>query len=159
MDLSDKNLNKLAWAMCAMFFVYALWEQFAPMAAPGKAEFTQAQILSLSSDASAQEQACQLYADAVRAGNKEAAFGLSDCIGKSEKGTDASRRALRYAVLTLAMDAIPNQSEEKKGRDAAAERLALGCTPEEIQQAQKINVIEVLQGEVSVLDFALRALK
>ena len=80
---------------------------------------------------------------------KEAAFGLANCIGQSKEGNAVSRRALRYAVLTVAMEA------PRGTRDAKSERDALGCTPAEIKEAEKIDVVS----EMSVLDYALSALK
>lgn len=153
MNPQDKNLNKLAVIGVAMFFAYALWEQFSPKPAPGAAELAQAHVLLAQKDAASVEDACRLFGAAVREGNKEAAFGLADCIGQSKEGNAVSRRALRYAVLTVAMEA------PKGKRDAKAERDALGCTPAEIKEAEKIDVVSVLRGEMSVLDYALSALK
>lgn len=161
MNVSDNNLNKLAVAMVGLFFVYALWEQFAPQASPGVAELTKANILVTSTSESDRQEACKLFGQAVRAGNKEAVFGLSDCIGQSKKGTPESRRALQYAVLTMAIPDIlkPDEKPVKSSRDPVAERAALGCTPEEIKEASKIDVVKVLQGEESLTDFVFRALK
>ena len=161
MNVTDNNLNKLAVAMVGLFFVYALWEQFAPQASPGVAELTRANLLIQSSSATDRQEACKLFGSAVRAGNKEAVFGLSDCIGKSDKGTLESRRALQYAVLSMAVPDIlkPDEKPVKATRDALAERNALGCTDQEIAEAKKIDVVKVLQGEESLTDFVFRALK
>lgn len=161
MNVTDNNLNKLAVAMVGIFFVYALWEQFAPQASPGVAELAQANLLMTSTSAADRQEACKLFGAAVRAGNKEGVFGLSDCIGQSDKGTPESRRALQYAVLTMAIPDVlkPDEKPVKSLRDPVAERAALGCTEQEIAEAKKIDVIKVLQGEESLTDFVFRALK
>ena len=151
MKTDDTNLKKLAFAMTIMFFCDALWEQFAPKATPGVQELARAQVLMASGTAADKVEACKLFGAAVREGNKQAAFGLSDCIGARKEGTEEARRALRYAVLTIALDA------PKGARDAAAERAALGCTPEEIAEANKIDVVQVLLGEMSPTDYMFSA--
>lgn len=158
MQVSDKNMQKLAFAMTGLFFLYALWEQFVPSAAPGVAQFAQANLLAKSDNPADQQKACKLYAEAVREGNREAVFNLSDCIGKNREDTREARM-LRYAVLTMVVPDIlrPDIKPVKSTRNPTAERDALGLTPEEAAKAKKINVIEVLNGEVSPWDYAFRA--
>lgn len=151
MKIDDSNLSKLAIAMTVMLFCYALWEQFAPKATPGVQELARAQVLMATGSQADRAEACKLYGAAVREGNKQAAFGLSDCIGARTEGTEEARRTLRYAVLTIALDA------PKGDRDAAAERAALGCTTEEIAEANKIDVVQILLGEMSPTDYMFSA--
>lgn len=162
MKVEDKYLNKLAVAMVIIFFVYALWEQFAPQFTPGLVPIHRAQMLEKSTDPADRAEACKLYGEALRSGNRTAAFGVSDCIARQKEGSEESRRVLRYAVLSLAvpnlLDADANGRNPGQ-RDALAERDALGCTPDEISRARKLDVYKWLQGEVSVWDFAFSAVK
>lgn len=145
-----KNLDqeKAAQALFVLFLAAALWEQFAPQVEPGMTEYNQAKLV-MKADPSPEEakKACGLFATAVRAGNKDAAFGLSDCIESSFKGTQLERDSLRYAVLTIAMDA------RHETRSARNERDALGLTDEQKKAALKIDVMKILSGNISSLDF------
>lgn len=148
---NDRQLDKIAIVLVAMLVVFALWEQFAPKTAPGKAELIAAQALLQSDSASDHAKACELFGAAVREGNREAAFGLSDCIAKRDNEPEQARRVLRYAVLTLALQ---NPIE---GRDAQQERAALGCSPQEVAQANELDVMRILLGEISPWDYAFSA--
>ena len=72
---------------------------------------------------------------------------MSDCIESSFKGTQLERDSLRYAVLTIAMDA------RHETRSARNERNALGLTNEQKKAALKIDVMKILSGNISSLDF------
>ncbi len=147
--LKNIDQEKAAKVLFILFLAAALWEQFAPHPEPGLTEYNQAKLV-MKSDPSPEDEkkACVLFAEAVKAGNKDAAFGLSDCIGKSKEGTELQRNAIRYAVLTIAMDS------RRETRSARNERDALGLTTEQKKEALKIDVVKVLSGDVTADDFA-----
>lgn len=147
--LKNINQEKAAQILFVLFLAAALWEQFAPQAQPGLMEYNQAKLV-MKSDPSPDEakKACNLFASALKAGNKDAAFGLSDCIAASTSGTQLQRDAIRYALLTMAMDA------RTETRSARNERDALGLTDEQKKEALKLDVIKILSGDISSLDFA-----
>ena len=80
--LKNINQEKAAQVLFVLFLAAALWEQFAPQPEPGMMEYNQAKLV-MKSDPSPEDEkkACNLFATAVRAGSKDAAFGLADCIG------------------------------------------------------------------------------
>ena len=90
--LKNINQEKAAQVLFVLFLAAALWEQFAPQTEPGMMEYNQAKLV-MKSDPSPDDEkkACNLFATAVRAGNKDAAFGLADCIGKSHIGDEIQR--------------------------------------------------------------------
>ena len=143
------NQEKAAQLLFVLFLAAALWEQFAPQAEPGMMEYNQATLV-MKADPSPDEvkKACELFAAAVRAGNKDAAFGLSDCIGNSHNGSELQRNSIRYALLTIAMDA------RHSTRSARNERDALGLTEAQKAEALKLDVLRILSGEFSSLDLA-----
>ena len=146
-----KNLNqeKAAQLLFVLFFVYALWEQFAPQPEPGLLKYNQAKtVMKANPTPEEEKQACNLFARAVQIGSKDAAFGLSDCVAKSLTGTALQRNSIRYALLTLAMDA------RHETRSARNERDALGLTDAQKKEALKLDVLKILSGDVSALDFS-----
>lgn len=144
-----KNINheKAAQVLFVLFLAAALWEQFAPQPEPGLMEYNQAKMV-MKADPSPQEaqKACNLFAAALKAGNKDAAFGLSDCIGRSHSGTELQRNSIRYALLTIAMDA------RHETRSARNERNELGLTDAQKKEALKLDVLKILSGDISSLD-------
>lgn len=146
--LKNINQEKAAQFLFVLFLMAALWEQFAPQAEPGFLEYSQASAV-MKADPSPDEakKACELFAKAVLAGNKDAAFGLSDCIELGKSGTDLQKNSIRYALLTIAMDA------RHETRSARNERDALGLTTEQKKEALKLDVTKILSGDISSLDF------
>ena len=129
--LKNINQEKAAQVLFVLFLAAALWEQFAPQPEPGMMEYNQAKLV-MKSDPSPDDEkkACNLFATAVRAGNKDAAFGLADCISKSHIGDEIQRNSIRYALLTIAMDA------RHETRSARNERTRVDrCTKERSSQA------------------------
>lgn len=74
--LKNINQEKAAQVLFVLFLAAALWEQFAPQPEPGMMEYNQAKLV-MKSDPSPEDEkkACSLFATAVRAGSKDAAFG------------------------------------------------------------------------------------
>ena len=116
--LKNINQEKAAQVLFVLFLAAALWEQFAPQPEPGMMEYNQAKLV-MKSDPSPEDEkkACNLFATAVRAGSKDAAFGLADCIGKSHIGDEIQRNSIRYALLTIAMDARHETRSARNERD------------------------------------------
>ena len=145
-----KNINQenAAQFLFVLFLMAALWEQVAPPAEPGFLEDSQASAV-MKADPSPDEakKACELFAKAVLAGNKDAAFGLADCIERGKSGTALQKNSIRYALLTIAMDA------RHETRSARNERDALGLTTEQKKEALKLDVTKILSGDISSLDF------
>lgn len=147
--LKNINQEKAAQVLFVLFLAAALWEQFAPQAEPGLMEYNQAKLV-MKADPSPEEakKACNLFSTALKAGNKDAAFGLADCIERSTSGTELQRNSIRYALLTIAMDA------RHETRSARNEREALGLTDAQKKEALKLDVLKILSGDVSSLDLA-----
>lgn len=146
---SKKDINKIAWVLFACFFVYAAWLEFSPKPEPGLEALAQANLIMKSSPTPEDvKKACALYAKSTREGNHDAALGLSDCVRDSTSGTEASRKALRYMLLTMAIGA------RHTDRDPEAERKALGMTIDEINEARQINVNRILSGQITAEDLA-----
>ncbi len=148
--LKNINQEKAAQVLFVLFLAAALWEQFAPQPEPGMMEYNQAKLV-MKSDPSPDDEkkACNLFATAVRAGNKDAAFGLADCIGKSHIGDEIQRNSIRYALLTIAMDDARHET-----RSARNERDALGLTDAQKKEALKLDVMKILSGDISALDLS-----
>ena len=66
----------------------------------------------------------------------------------SEAGTETSRKALRYMLLTQAIGA------RNTDRNPEEERKALGLTIDEINEARRINITAILNGDISAEDLA-----
>lgn len=147
--LKNINQEKAAQVLFVLFLAAALWEQFVPQPEPGMMEYNQAKLV-MKSDPSPEDEkkACNLFAAAVRAGSKDAAFGLADCIGKSHIGDEIQRNSIRYALLTIAMDA------RHETRSARNERDALGLTDAQKKEALKLDVMKILSGDISALDLS-----
>lgn len=146
---SKKDINKIAWVLFGCFFVYAAWLEFSPKPEPGVEALAQANLIMKSSPTPEQiKKACALYAQSTREGNHDAALGLSDCVRDSNSGTEASRKALRYMLLTMAIGV------RHTDRNPEEERKALGLTMEEINEARQINVSRILNGEITAEDLA-----
>ena len=147
--LKNINQEKAAQVLFVLFLAAALWEQFAPQPEPGMMEYNQAKLV-MKSDPSPEDEkkACNLFATAVRAGSKDAAFGLADWIGKSHIGDEIQRNSIRYALLTIAMDA------RHETRSARNERDALGLTDAQKKEALKLDVMKILSGDISALDLS-----
>lgn len=149
MQVSSKEKDKVAKILFAGFLIIALWMQFSPQPEPGTQELAKANLIMKSSPTPEDiKQACALYAASVKAGNKTAAIGLSDCVRDSQAGSEASRKALRYMLLTHAIGA------KNTDRKPDAERKALGLTMDEINEARKINIMDILNGKVTSEDLA-----
>ncbi len=122
------------------FVAAAVWYEFGPRGEPQADLIAQADVMSLQSASGAiPESACALYRDALTAGNRLGAWHFSDCIAQSMKGSASDRRALQYAVLSLALEA------EVGGLTGRQKRDALHATDEEIRRADAIDVISVLK--------------
>ena len=146
--LKNINQEKAAQVLFVLFLAAALWEQFAPQPEPGMMEYNQAKLV-MKSDPSPEDEkkACNLFATAVRAGNKDAAFGLADCISKSHIGDEIQRNSIRYALLTIAMDARHETRSARNERDAL-------LTDAQKKEALKLDVMKILSGDISALDLS-----
>ena len=146
---SSKDVDKIAKILFALFLLWALWAEFSPKPEPGAKELSQANLLMKSASTPEDvKKACALYAESTRQGNKDAALGLSDCVRDSKSGTEASRKALRYMLLTQAIGA------RHTDRDPEAERKALGLTLDEINEARQISITRILNGDIRAEDLA-----
>ena len=122
------------------FVVAAVWYEFGPKGEPEGDLIAQADVMSLQSGSGAiPETACALYRDALTSGNRLGAWHFADCIAQSMRGSASDRRALQYAVLSLALDA------QVGGVTGRQKREALHATPEEVKRADAIDVITVLK--------------
>ncbi len=147
--VSSKDIDKVAKILFVCFLLWALWLEFSPKPEPGVEELAKANLIMKSSPTPEdKKRACALYAASVRQGNKAAAIGLSDCVRDSEAGTETSRKALRYMLLTQAIGA------RNTDRNPEEERKALGLTIDEINEARRINITAILNGDISAEDLA-----
>lgn len=122
------------------FVAAAIWYEFGPKGEPQSDLVAQADIAVLQAGtAQIPESACAMYRDALMAGNRLGAWHFADCIGQSMRGSASDRRALQYAVLSLALDT------EVRGLTGRAKRDALNASSEEIARADAIDVIGALK--------------
>ncbi len=124
----------------AAFVAAAVWYEFGPKADPASELITEAAVVTAqSAGAVLPGESCALYREALVRGSREGAWHFADCIGQSMKGSASDRRALQYAVLSLALDTQVGGVTGRQKRDA------LKATAEEIARADAIDVIGILK--------------